>query len=80
MGESLIQRRCMSERRRYRCKALSSKKIMTVFDIRSPGKFCASSRGNTGGAGVIHTYWAYRVCRHLIKLTEKFLNKIKKVV
>ena len=53
---------------------------MTVFDVRSPGKFCASSRGNTGGAGVIHTYWAYRVCRHLIELTEKFLNKIKKVV
>jgi len=32
--------------------------IMTVTKVRSPGKLRASSRGKTGGAGVIHPDWA----------------------
>ena len=29
--------------------------------IRSPGKICASSRGNTGGANVIQNDWVKKV-------------------
>jgi hypothetical protein len=32
--------------------------IVTVPRLRSPGKLRASSRGKTGGAGVIHPDWA----------------------
>jgi|TARA_B110000483_G_scaffold112466_1_gene136635 hypothetical protein len=47
------------------CKTLSLKKSGTPlfgdFDMnqrRSSGKFCASSRGKTGGASVIRINWA----------------------
>ena len=63
MDGSLIQRHRMGERRRYRCKALSLMKTMTVIKERNPGQLCASSRGNTEGVGVIHDKWAYRVRR-----------------
>tara|TARA_B000000475_G_scaffold96841_1_gene78560 strand:- start:1392 stop:1559 length:168 start_codon:yes stop_codon:yes gene_type:complete len=47
------------------CKTLSLKKNGTPFfgdfdmnQRRSSGKFCASSRGKTGGASVIRNNWA----------------------
>ena len=53
MSESLIQQYFMSEGQPIGCKALSAMRIMTVVEVRSPGQFCASSRGKTGGASVI---------------------------
>lgn len=53
MSDSSIQQCFMSEGRPVGCKTLSAGWIMTVPEVRSPGQFCASSRGKTGGASVI---------------------------
>jgi hypothetical protein len=53
MGESVIQQYFMSDGQPVGCKALSAMRIMTKIEVRSPGQFCASSRGKTGGASVI---------------------------
>lgn len=57
MVERLIQKYFMDEEGSC-CKVLSLVNIMNVAKVRSPDKLCASSRGKTGGAGVIHHYWA----------------------
>ena len=65
LGASLIQLYRVGDEGYIDCKTLSLKKngvpFFGDFDMnqrRSSGKFCASSRGKTGGASVIRINWA----------------------
>lgn len=58
MIERLTQEYFVDEVEDKGCKVLSLVNIMNVTKVRSPDKLCASSRGNTRGAGVIRHYWA----------------------
>jgi hypothetical protein len=65
MGASLIQLYRVGDDGYIDCKTLSLKKNSLLFfgdfdmnQKRSSGKFCASSRGKTGGASVIRINWA----------------------
>jgi len=58
MIERLIQEYFVDEKEGSCRKVLSLVCIMKKSKARSPDKLCASSRGNTRGAGVIHHYWA----------------------
>ena len=58
MGESLIQPYRVSDEGSFGRKALYFLGDNDEEKAKSPGKFCASSRGNTEGASVIRNDWA----------------------
>ena len=58
MGESLIQLFRVTEEGDIVVKVFVYAEDCDILFIKSPGKFRASSRGNTGGASVVRFDWA----------------------